>query len=623
MNALGACLGGLADRSRIDLCADLFADRGSLKTLALDGAGVFAFVAPPGKAVDVGSAAYEGLSVLADARIDARGELARALGLDLARASAASAAELIARAWRRWGVDAPGRLVGDYAFLAWDPEDRSLYMVRDYVGGRPLHYRAIGQGLLVASLPSVLARAAGPAEVDAFTLARYHALLPQTGPESFFRGVRRVEPATIVRWRDGKIVIRRYWHPPPGELRIGRQEAAEQVSAILKEAVRDRSDGAGGIAAHLSSGMDSSAVAASLGDCGIAATMITGEERSQDPAPAGYTGSESPAAAATAALYPSLRHCVACPEPVAIVDTMDAWNRTLDQPVRSIDNAAWLGATYGEAAAAGATVLMTGSFGNNSFSHDGTAIFADLLRRGRLGSLVREARLYRAASGARWRGIGAFALGPAIPASLWRWYRKQPDWRTAMAELTLFRPGHRLMDELRERARGDGQDLAQRPLRSPWHARAQELQWVDNGLFDFGVRQRWGVTLTDPTADRRLVEFTLQLPAGHWIEDGRTRALARRVLEGRVAPEVLDPPARGMQGRGWRATMECCLPQLRDEVRRLHGTEWGEMLDLVRIDRMLERWPTDGWSDYQQLFLYQASLLRAISMGHFARVRSA
>lgn len=107
------------------------------------------------------------------------------------------------------------------------------------------------------------------------------------------------------------------------------------------------------------------------------------------------------------------------------------------------------------------------------------------------------------------------------------------------------------------------------------------------------------------------------------MENGRTRALARRVLKGRVAPEVLDPPGRGLQGRGWRAAVEACLPQLREEVRSLSGTPWGDLLDLPRVDAMLERWPASGWSDYGQLFLYQATLLRAISLGHFARVRSA
>lgn len=623
MNALGACVGEGAGRLQIDRCASLFEGQRDLRTLALKGAGVFAFAASQAGTAGFGTAEFEGVTVLADARIDGRGDLARALGLEPARAGPATTAELIARAWRRWGIDAPMRLIGDYAFLVWDSKDHSLFLVRDYIGGRPLHYRITGDGLLVASIPSVLAAAGGSPRADAFTLARYHALLPQTGAEGFFQGVQRVEPATIVRWRDGKIGIHRYWHPPRGELRIDRDAAAEEVSAILEAAVRDRSEGAAGVAAHLSAGMDSSAVAAALGACGIPAIVITGEEANAEPPPPGYIGSEAPAAAATAALYPSLRHVIARPEAAAMIDHMEQWNRALDQPARSIDNAAWLGATYQEAALARATVLMTGSFGNNSFSHDGIALFAELLRRGRLPSLIREGRQHRAITGARWRGIAAFALGPAIPAPFWRWYRQQPHWRTALADLTLFKPDHPVIDQLRARALADGQDLAQRPLRSPWHARAQELHWVDNGLFDFGVRERWGVTLTDPTADRRLVEFTLQLPAHHWMENGRTRALARRVLKGRVAPEVLDPPGRGLQGRGWRASVECCLPQLQGELRGLSGSEWGEMLDLPRVTAMLERWPTSGWSDYNQLFLFQASLLRAISLGHFARVRSA
>lgn len=623
MNALGACVGETTDNfGKID-CAALFQEPRDLRTMALNGAGVFAFDAGCAAGPSISVAQQEGLIVLADARIDGRADLGGALGLSASDARTAPPAKLIARAWRRWGVEAPARLIGDYAFLVWDGDSRCLFLVRDYIGERPLHYRQSGNGLLASSLPSALAAAGDDPRVDVFTLARYHALLPQTGGASFFEGVNRVEPGTVVCWRPGRIDVARYWSPPRAELRISREEAAEQVAAIIKEAVRDRAEGARGVAAQLSSGMDSSAVAAALGECGIVATAITGDDPRRDPAPPGYTSSEAGVAAATAALYPSLSHVVAFPEDQSITDRMDEWNRALDQPIRSIDNAGWLAGTYRDAADAGATVLMTGGFGNNSFSHDGAAIFANLFRRGRFAALLGEARRHRAVTGARWRGIAGYALGPAIPEKFWRWYRGKPHWRAALAQLTLFKPDHPILDELRARAIADRHDMAERPVRSPWHARAQELHWVDNGLFNHGVRQHWGVTLTDPTADRRLVEFTLQLPAHHWIEDGRTRALARRVLKGRVAPEVIDPPARGLQGSGWRAAAEACLPQLREEVARQRVTSWGDLLDLRRLESMIEHWPKSGWSDYSQLFLYQASFLRAISMGHFARTRSA
>lgn len=619
MNALGAYVGESTARTGLNDCAALFPRPRDLRTLALGRAGVFAFEAGWS---DVSSAEFEGLAVIADARIDGRGDLGRALGLAAAEAATASAAELIARAWWRWERDAPARLIGDYAFLVWERAARSLYLVRDYFGERPLHYRRLSDGLLAASLPSALAAARGSPAVNLFTLARYHALLPQTGPASFFEGVERVEPGTVVRWREGAVNVTRYWTPPRMELRISREEAAEEVATMLDAAVRDRAAGAA-VAAHLSAGMDSSAVAAALGQAGIPAAVITGESSRLEEAPAGYIASEAPIAAATAALYPSLRHIVARPENRSIAELMDDWNRATDQPVRSIENAGWLDATYREAAKAGATVLMIGGFGNNSFSHDGTAYFGELVRKMRFAALIAEARRYKKIYGTRWRGIAALALGPAIPETFWRWYRGAPQWREALIRTTLFRRDHPVLAELRARAMDDAHDMAERPLRSPWHARAQEVRWVDNALFDHEPRRRWGVTITDPTADRRLVEFTLRLPGHHWLEQGRTRALARRVLKGRVAPEVIDPPGRGMQGSGWREAAEAGLLELRAEVGRLRSTAWGEMLDLRLIADMLDNWPTSGWSDFNQLMLYRASMLRAISMGHFARVRSA
>ena len=623
MNALGAAVGFATGSSLFIDCAALFRGPRNLRTLALGGAGVFAFDGGAPLGTGLSAADCEGLVVLADARIDDRQQLGCDLALAAQDAASLSAAELIARAWRRWGADAPARLVGDYAFMVWDTADQSLSLVRDFYGERPLHYRCVGQGLLAASLPSALAAAAGSARVDLFTLARYHALLPQTGPESFFEGVARVEPGTVVRWRSGRVDIRRYWSPPRGSLDISRDEAAEEVSAILDRAVRDRAAGAAGVAAHLSAGMDSSAVVAALGDAGIAATAITGEAAQRDEAPAGFVASEAPVAAATAALHPSLRHVIARPDGRSIAELMDDFNHSADQPIRSIDNGDWLDATYREAAQAKASVLMTGSFGNNSFSHDGSAYFGELLRGMRVLGLIREGREFRRTYGARWRGVAALALGPVIPGRLWRWYRRSPQWREALVERTLFRREHPVLDRLRARAAEDRHDLAERPIATTWHARAQEIRWVDNGLFDYRPRHRWGVTITDPMADRRLVEFTLRLPGHHWLEQGRTRAVARRVLRGRVAPDVIDPRGRGMQGSGWRRAAEACLPQLRGEVDRLARTPWGELLDTRRVAAMLDGWPESGWSDHEQLFLYRATLLRAISLGHFARVRSA
>src|SRR5207248_2685690 len=80
-----------------------------------------------------------GCALIADARLDNRDVL-------LARlpdrpSPRASDAELILCAYEAWGLDAPARLLGDFAFVIWDPRRKRLLCARDSSGQRTLYYR--------------------------------------------------------------------------------------------------------------------------------------------------------------------------------------------------------------------------------------------------------------------------------------------------------------------------------------------------------------------------------------------------------------------------------------------------------------------------------------------------
>src|SRR6056297_628166 len=49
-------------------------------------------------------------------------------------------AQLLARAWERWGYNAPERLYGEYAAAIHFPEERRAVLLRDHVGSRPLYW---------------------------------------------------------------------------------------------------------------------------------------------------------------------------------------------------------------------------------------------------------------------------------------------------------------------------------------------------------------------------------------------------------------------------------------------------------------------------------------------------
>src|ERR1051325_9608726 len=49
-------------------------------------------------------------------------------------------AEVLLEAISEWGLDAVGRLNGMFSFAVWDNKDRTLTLVRDHVGIKPLYY---------------------------------------------------------------------------------------------------------------------------------------------------------------------------------------------------------------------------------------------------------------------------------------------------------------------------------------------------------------------------------------------------------------------------------------------------------------------------------------------------
>src|SRR5207244_8741107 len=48
--------------------------------------------------------------------------------------------EVLLAAWAEWGSDCLAKLNGMFAFALWDDAERSLYLVRDHVGIKPLYY---------------------------------------------------------------------------------------------------------------------------------------------------------------------------------------------------------------------------------------------------------------------------------------------------------------------------------------------------------------------------------------------------------------------------------------------------------------------------------------------------
>ncbi|HEY5075687.1 MAG TPA: hypothetical protein VII34_13410, partial [Pyrinomonadaceae bacterium] len=82
--------------------------------------------------------------------------------------------EVLLAAWAEWGEDCLPRLNGMFAFALWDERERTLFLVRDRVGIKPLYYATEGRQdagapnsfVFASEIKSILASGLVKAELD-------------------------------------------------------------------------------------------------------------------------------------------------------------------------------------------------------------------------------------------------------------------------------------------------------------------------------------------------------------------------------------------------------------------------------------------------------------------------
>ena len=98
--------------------------------------------------------------IVADARMDARTELAEKLNADPAGSHKVSLAtpdvEFVLAAYEQWGEACLEHLLGDFSFAIWDARNRRLFCARDPLGIRPFYYSRIGNTLVFSNTLRVL-----------------------------------------------------------------------------------------------------------------------------------------------------------------------------------------------------------------------------------------------------------------------------------------------------------------------------------------------------------------------------------------------------------------------------------------------------------------------------------
>jgi asparagine synthase (glutamine-hydrolysing) len=567
------------------------------------------------------------LVLVADARLDNREELLGALGIPAG--SPLSDAELILRAAEAWGEAFVGRLLGDFALALWDRRARRLLLARDFLGQRPLHYHR-GDGFFAfASMPKGLhALSEIPYAPNPQSSADFMVLMPQTGTETFFAGIERVEPGHACIVDPGGLRSSPYWQPNLETIRLaGDSEYAEALRERIDIAVARRLRGVGArVGSHLSGGLDSNAVCSAAarqmderGGKVVAFTSVPAEGAGGNRS--GGFGDEGQLAALAAAAYPNVEHVMVRADRRSPAAALDRHFFLYERPVTNLANMGWWDEINDAARDRRLDVILTGQAGNLGFSHAGVDWLPELFRTGHWWKLA------RIAAGLRRHGwpaarIAGTVVGPYLPRRAWDVLLRLAG-RSRQDMIADSCVNRELEETLEDRARERGFDPRLGPRRGSAELRLATLRRYDPGNHNKGMLAGWGLDLRDPTADRELVEFCLRVPAEQFVLGGVPRSLARRAIAGRVPDPILAETRKGVQAADWYVALDRSREEVEAELERIAGCAPAiGIVDTGKLAALVENWPERGWHDPKIERAYRNALLRAVSAGHFVRKAS-
>lgn len=514
-----------------------------------------------------------GVTMVADARLDNREELAAALDIPADRLATMADSAVLLEAWRAWGGDCLDRLLGDFTLALWDHRQRRLYLARDGMGQRGLYYHRAAEFVAFASEVKALWALGGvPRQLSEAGLARR--LLGPVDPvngDTLFAGIECLRGGHL-RWfdADGTSGERCFWQPRAAPEHLGRDDAYYLAAyrRVVDEAIACRVRRLDGPPCLLfSGGFDSgtiAAVAASLraerGDAVIAVASVLPEGQAG-------RGADARAAAAAFAGRPGLAlHWYVRGEGEDWLSGLEQGFAQLDdgQPNDYLRRAAFALGRQG-----GARLALDGHGGDYTVNMRDGGLLGRILLRGQLRRFAREVRARRRRSGRPLAWILAYdVVRPLLPVRLLRtgsWLLRglTPLWRLRMTRdafaarmiaAGLVDPG-RLRDPRVNHGR-----WGQRWLHMLERFRASEPLAVN-------LAAAHGLDFTRPFHDRRVVELALAIPERLQFRDGQDRWLARQALADLLPRRLLESgPGNAPERPDMHAQLVRALPRALAEL---------------------------------------------------------
>jgi len=465
--------------------------------------------------------------------------------------------EVILHSWQERGADCLAGFRGMFAMALWDSASRSLTLVRDRLGVKPLYYADLGGTLIFGSeIKALLAHPALSRAIDPGALATYLALGFQPGDRSMLSAVRQVPPGSLLSvTAGGEPKLVRWWDfsgpdaresATSGSRPTPYQEAEllERLEAHLAETVRLRMVSDVPVGAFLSGGIDSSLIVALMArqssepvrTFSIGFDFASFDERPYARMVANHVGARHEEFVVNADLTELLPRLV--------------WH--YDDPFA--DPSMIPTFRVAEIAARHVTVALSGDGGDESFG--GYQRYVNALAnnradhlpgavRGLFGAMARALPdMARGKNRLRWLSLSGDERYADFFASTPPWLVQRHLSAAMKSELAAGG-----LDAEAARRRAQLPDMTACPYQDP----LARMQYFDSKLYLPGdilmkvdrAAMASSLESREPLLDHRVMEFGLSLPERLRIDGRQTKVLLARLARKLVPVEAIDRPKQG------------------------------------------------------------------------------
>ena len=172
--------------------------------------------------------------------------------------------EVILHGYEEYKEKILDKLRGMFAFAIYDIKNKELFAARDFYGIKPFYYTKMDNTFIFGSeIKSFLIHPHFKKELNKNMLEYYLTFQYSAGKETFFKNVYKLMPGHYLKYKDGKLTVKKYYEIKFEEDNTKTYEEWKKgIKEKLKDSVKAHKISDVEVGSFLSSGVDSSYIAA-------------------------------------------------------------------------------------------------------------------------------------------------------------------------------------------------------------------------------------------------------------------------------------------------------------------------------------------------------------------------